>query len=123
MKDFVYLILTLEVFIELNEECSRANLRISLGLSERGSFDSIRTSVVRLAYPKSGMFFMHWIYRHCCRLQIQVYNLFLESIFLQFLVYWIGSLLGIPAFLGYLLGVIFFLSITIIVLFISLCGK
>ena len=78
-EDFVYLILALAVLIESNEECSRANLRISLGLSERGSFDYIRTSVVRLAYPKSGMFFMHWIYRHCCRLQIQVYNLLFKN--------------------------------------------
>ena len=37
---------------------------ISLSLSERGSFDSIRTSVVRLAYPKSVMFFMQFILCH-----------------------------------------------------------
>ena len=42
---------------------------ISLSLSERGSFDSIKNSVVRLAYLKSVMVFMQFLCWHFSRLQ------------------------------------------------------
>ena len=43
----------------------------------------------------------------------------LTFLIVKLLNYLIGSLLGVPAFLGYLLGVFSFFSITIIVLSIS----
>ena len=59
MKDFVYLYLTLEILIQSDEECSRYSW--NEGLSERGSSDWIRRSMISLAYPKSVMHFIIWI--------------------------------------------------------------